>query len=247
MTGMNWRHVIRTGLLMSLIVLLVSIIGMVETFDERDLVVGYLTLGQLLLFAPAPRRLPHRGPRSPDAALCRRSLRPGRRSGGRSPHPARPAGIGLARHPNLFSNISPALLDIPEQRTRGDDHQDWPATVGMGLLGLIGAAIHLVPGAFAGPPAHGPPDHQRPSLCFSDVPLQHRPNELLDRSIVRILLPAPPGLTPAAAVGAFVISLPPRLLVGLFQPDRPNCRQPRSLRPGRPVTAASPLWPCWCC
>ena len=61
MAGINWRHVIRTGLLMGLVVLVASAIGMVEAFDERDLVVGYLTLGQLLLFAPALFAGYHRG------------------------------------------------------------------------------------------------------------------------------------------------------------------------------------------
>ena len=38
---------------MGVVVLMASVIGMVQTFDERDMIEGLLTLGQLLLFAPA--------------------------------------------------------------------------------------------------------------------------------------------------------------------------------------------------
>ncbi|MDT8305914.1 MAG: branched-chain amino acid ABC transporter permease, partial [Anaerolineae bacterium] len=44
------RHTIRTGLIAGLVVLSVSAIGMVQTFNSRDIVTGVLTLGQLLLF-----------------------------------------------------------------------------------------------------------------------------------------------------------------------------------------------------
>lgn len=44
------RHTIRTGLIAGLAVLSVSAIGMVQTFNSRDIVTGVLSLGQLLLF-----------------------------------------------------------------------------------------------------------------------------------------------------------------------------------------------------
>lgn len=50
MTGLHVRKAIRIGLLFGVIALSVSAIGMVETFNERDVISGVLTLGQILLF-----------------------------------------------------------------------------------------------------------------------------------------------------------------------------------------------------
>lgn len=51
MSQIDIRHVARTGLLFGVVAASVSAIGMVQTFDERDLVTGVLTLGQILLFS----------------------------------------------------------------------------------------------------------------------------------------------------------------------------------------------------
>ncbi|MCO5180636.1 MAG: hypothetical protein M9896_11405 [Candidatus Promineofilum sp.] len=206
MTGMNWRHVIRTGLLMSLIVLLVSIIGMVETFDERDLVVGYLTLGQLLLFAPALfggyRTVAREARRSPVSTLLG-----GLVAGLIVAVPLILLVLLASAWPGIrtyFPNISPALLDILSNGQRATTTGIGLLLLEMGLLGLIGAAIHLVPGALRRPLLTALLITSAVAL-FSDVPLNIA-NELLDRSIVRILF-GTKGLTLAAAVGAFVISL----------------------------------------
>ena len=50
----DWRPVLRHGLLAGVIALSLCAIGMVEAFNERQLISGVLTLGQVLLFsAPA--------------------------------------------------------------------------------------------------------------------------------------------------------------------------------------------------
>ena len=50
MAGTDIRRSINVGLLFGLIALSVSAIGMVETFDEKDIISDVLSLGQLLLF-----------------------------------------------------------------------------------------------------------------------------------------------------------------------------------------------------
>ncbi|MBP6016400.1 MAG: hypothetical protein KA586_06740 [Candidatus Promineofilum sp.] len=206
MTGMNWRHVIRTGLLMSLIVLLMSVIGMVETFDKRDLIGGYLTLGQLLLFTPAL----FGGYRTVDRDARRgvvSTLLGGLVAGLIVAIPLILLILLASAWPGIrtyFPNISPSLIDILSNGQGVTAASIGLLLLEMGLLGLIGAAIHLVPGAI-----------RRPLITallvtgaialFSDVPLNIA-NELLERSVVRILF-GTKGLTLAAAVGTFVISL----------------------------------------
>jgi branched-chain amino acid transport system permease protein len=45
------RKAVRYGLIAGLVAASVSAIGMVETFNERDIITGVITLGQLLLFS----------------------------------------------------------------------------------------------------------------------------------------------------------------------------------------------------
>ncbi len=47
-----WKNFIRLGLLAGIISLFLSLIGMVGTFDERQIIGGVITLGQILLFGP---------------------------------------------------------------------------------------------------------------------------------------------------------------------------------------------------
>ncbi len=48
----DWRKLIRAGFFAGLFTLYVSLVGMVETFSEREIIFGILTLGELLIFAP---------------------------------------------------------------------------------------------------------------------------------------------------------------------------------------------------
>lgn len=49
----DWQSVIRTGLIAGIVVVFVSAIGMLESFNEREVVRDWLTLGQVILLAPA--------------------------------------------------------------------------------------------------------------------------------------------------------------------------------------------------
>ena len=50
MSQLDLRKTAKLGLIAGVVILSVSAIGMVETFDERDIITGVFTLGQLLLF-----------------------------------------------------------------------------------------------------------------------------------------------------------------------------------------------------
>ena len=51
-TRFDWGQIVRLGLLMGTVALSLSLIGMVDTFDERNIIGGVLTLGQIMLFGP---------------------------------------------------------------------------------------------------------------------------------------------------------------------------------------------------
>ncbi len=52
-TRFDWGQIVRLGLLMGTVALSMCLIGMVDTFDERHIIGGALTLGQIMLFGPA--------------------------------------------------------------------------------------------------------------------------------------------------------------------------------------------------
>jgi branched-chain amino acid transport system permease protein len=204
MNAINWRRVIRTGLILGVVVLTASAIGMVETFDEREMIQGILTLGQLLLYTPA--------------------LYAGFLVVGSGKQPTAPsllagfvAGLVAAIPPVLlvvlatvwtdirdyFVNISPALIEI---LTFGRDPVEGSLIL-MGImagLGLLGAAIHLLPVRVRRPLVNATLVTLTIAL-FSDVPLNIA-NQFFERNIVRQFF-ATRGLTVMATVLLFVLSL----------------------------------------
>ncbi|MBP9501855.1 MAG: hypothetical protein KBF17_06840 [Candidatus Promineofilum sp.] len=206
MTRENWRRIVRIGLLMGLLILMTSVIGMVETFNERPLVVGYLTLGQLLLFIPALfsgyLSVPAGEHRVPLMRLVG-----GLVTGLLAAIPVVLLILLASSWPGIrtyFVNVSPKLINeiLLSGMAMGPGIGLLVAEIA--ILGLVGAAIHLVPDRFS-----------RPVLIalivtvtfalFSDVPLNIA-NQLMERKTVRILFGAK-GITPLAAVLVFAISL----------------------------------------
>lgn len=205
MSGIDWRRTIRIGLLLGVVVLVASVIGMVQKFNERSLIVGVLTLGQLLLYIPA--------------------LFAGYQVGGKQDHapwaPALISGlvaglftalpvIGLiflaSAWPGIrsyFPNISPALIEILTFGQGAVAGSLMLAGV-MAGLGLLGAALHLIPERVRRPFVVAALVTLGVGL-FSDVPLNIA-NQLLPRSIVRLLL-GTKGITVMAAVIVFAIAL----------------------------------------
>ena len=205
MNTINWRRVIQVGLIMGVVVLIASIIGMVQTFDERDMIEGLLTLGQLLLFAPA---------------FYGGFLVAGKDER-RAPVPTLLAGLlagALAAVPvvllvalagfwktirDYFVNISPQLIEI---LTFGRESLAGSLLLlgVMAGLGLIGAAIHLIPQRFRRPFINATLFTLIFSL-FSDVPLNIA-NQFFSRDLVRLVFPSK-GITVVAALVIFVLAL----------------------------------------
>lgn len=203
MASQNWRTTVKYGLLAGMVVMLMAAIGMIEAFDERDLIVGYLTLGQVLLFM-SPAIVGY---------LVTRE--------GAKPLPAVLNGLVaglLASVPlvllillttvwtnirSYFVNISPKLIEI---LTFGQGPYKGSLILAgiMIAFGIIGALFHLIPIRIRKPLLIAITATLLVAL-FSDVPLNIA-NELLPREIVRQLL-GTKGIMPVTAVAVFAISL----------------------------------------
>ena len=48
-----WKHSIKTGLIGGVVAVLVALIGMVETFNQRDIIDSVISMGQILLLLVA--------------------------------------------------------------------------------------------------------------------------------------------------------------------------------------------------
>ncbi|HRW05178.1 MAG TPA: hypothetical protein P5121_08805 [Caldilineaceae bacterium] len=49
-----WKQTVQIALIAGAVTLSAAVIGLIETFDQRDIIAGILTLGEILLFAAAP-------------------------------------------------------------------------------------------------------------------------------------------------------------------------------------------------
>ena len=203
MTQEELRNAVRMGLLAGVITLSVSAVGMVESFDQRDLITGVFTLGQLLLFS-APLVASYILTKSDEETKGSVVL-----SG---------AVIGLFTAVPLILlilltliwptirdslvNVSPDLIKI---LTLGSSEivGSILLAVVMAVLGAVGAAIHMLP------------DNARKPLInavtwtlgvgmLSEVLLNIlRP--LLGRNLIRILF-GTKGVTPLVAVITFILA-----------------------------------------
>lgn len=205
MTGTNWRRVVRIGLLFGVVVLTTSAIGMVQKFNERSLIVGVLTLGQLLLYVPA-LYAGYLSTGNLDNMRAGPSLLAGLVAGVLASLPVIGLILLASAFPgirNFFPNISPALV---QTLTFGQGPVVGSLMLAgiMALLGLAGAALRLVPRRIRQPFVIAALVTLGLGL-FSDVPLNIA-NQLLPRSTVRLLL-GTKGITPLAAVIVFAISL----------------------------------------
>ena len=140
-----WSEVIRTGLLSGAVSLLICLVGMSEDFDDRAIVYGLVTMGEILTFAPI-------------AVLAYSAGR--RWQGGRTTVPVAgllsgacggvvlAALVGIGQVINLremLINASPVLYDI---LTFGLGlAAGIPMLIlGSALIGAVAAALFLIPG-----------------------------------------------------------------------------------------------------
>ena len=198
------RYAVRIGLLTGVVVLMTCVVGMVEAFDERDLIAGFLTLGQVLLFVPplyAGYLAAGRGDQKPASGLLS-----GLVAGLMTALPVIGLILVASVWPNIreyFVNISPRLIEILTFE-RGTVVGSVLLAVVMTAMGLAGATLQLIPVRV-----------RRPIITalmvtllfalFSDVPLNIA-NEFLPRTTVRLFF-GTKGITLIAAVVIFFISL----------------------------------------
>lgn len=152
MSQIDLRHVARTGLIAGVAAASVSAIGMVQTFDGRDLFTGILSLGQVLLFAAsglagyyAARRHASAGQGSVIAS--------GVLAGFLASLPVLAIILLSVLFPNIRNklvNISAVLIDI---LTFGLGPALGSLTLAgvMSALGLIGALVVITPERFKRP------------------------------------------------------------------------------------------------
>jgi branched-chain amino acid transport system permease protein len=112
----NWQFSVRMGLLLGVAVLYTGVIGMIVSFDNREIINGVLTLGQVLVFAPAIAAgyLVTRAGQKAAAASTQQTLLLGTLAGLVTAVPIL-ALMLLTEMINvraMFVNVSPALRDI---------------------------------------------------------------------------------------------------------------------------------------
>jgi branched-chain amino acid transport system permease protein len=148
-SAINWQFSVRTGLLLGVAVLYTSVIGMVVSFDNRQIVSGVLTLGQVLVFAPAIAAgfLVTRAAQKAETAAKQQTLLLGTLAGLVTAVPVLALMLlaELIDVRAMFVNVSPALRDIIILG------QDSVAIGGillallMAVGGLAGAGVPYVP------------------------------------------------------------------------------------------------------
>ena len=146
MSQLDLRKTAKLGLIAGIVILSVSAIGMVETFDERDIITGVLTLGQLLLYS-APLIVGYMVWDKKENVSKGIILTRGAIAGFLSALPV----IGLIFVTLLWPtirdslvNVSPALIEILTFG-QGPVVGSLILLLVMTVLGIVGAAFHILP------------------------------------------------------------------------------------------------------
>ena len=206
MSQTDLRNAVRIGLLVGVVALSVSAIGMIESFDQRDLITGVFTLGQLLLFS------------APFAAgyLVTRTEKPGA-ARGTAVLQGVIAGFFTAVPPialllltlawpdirNSLVNVSPELIDI---LTFGSGQVVGSLVLAavMIILSVAGASVHVLSASVRKPLSAGL-IWMLGAGMLSEVLLNIlRP--LLGRQLTRVFF-GTKGITPLIAVIIFVLAI----------------------------------------
>jgi branched-chain amino acid transport system permease protein len=208
MSQFNFKKTAQLGLISGIIVLSVSAIGMVQTFDERDIITGVLTLGQLLLFS-APiitGYLAWNRQKEENVSAGIVVLR-GTLVGFLSAVPV----IGLIAltrvWPNIrdsLVNVSPALIEILTFGL-GPGLGSLLLLAVMTIMGTIGAAFDLLPKKVQKPLFTGVIWVLAIGLLSEILLLILRP--FTARDLQRLLFGARGGITVQTAVIVFIIAL----------------------------------------
>jgi branched-chain amino acid transport system permease protein len=206
MSQMDFRKTVQIGLVAGMVALSVCAIGMVETFDDRAIITGVISLGQLLLYSipliaayltvNSEENESKSGPTLLNGALV----------GFLTALPVVGLIILEAIWPTIrdyLVNVSPALIEI---LTFGQD-----PLVGsiilvllMTALGIIGAALHLLPERFQKPLLSGTLWTLGIGL-FADTLVNTDVIQFVPRQVIRVFFDTK-GITPLAAVIIFVVA-----------------------------------------
>jgi len=200
---LDWRSLVRLGLLAGVIAFSLCTIGMVETFNERELISGVFTVGHVLLFA-VPAGVGYLCAKDSSKSKRIAVLASGFIVGLFSALPLIVLVL-LVRAIDLrelgLVNMSPALGDLLTFNLGG--------VVGSlvlmaltGVLGLAGSAVHVMPDRIRRPLMNGVLGTLGVGL-FSDIVIALLRN-LFGRGAVRLLFAAG-SLKPGVGIGLFII------------------------------------------
>ncbi len=206
MEQLDIRKTVQLSLIGGLVAVSVCAIGMVETFNNRDIITGVLSLGQLLLYS-IPILVGYMVVRSKA-----NNLKPGPTlvSGALAGFVTALPVVGLIILQTLWPsirdslvNVSPALIEI---LTFGQD-----SLVGtiilvllMSALGMIGAAFHLLPKRFKKPLLAGTLWTLGIGL-FADTLVNMNIIQIVPRPVLRVFF-STKGVKPLSAVIIFLVA-----------------------------------------
>lgn len=203
MSQLSMRRTVQIGLIAGLVALSICAIGMVVAFDERDIITGVLSLGQLLLFG-IPLIVGYMIVRGNGEVRAGSAILHGLVAGFFVALPLIGLIILSLIWPNIreaLPNVSPDLINI---LTFGQD--PIPGSVILALvmmvLGALGAAFHLLPERIQKPLFSGVAWTLGIGL-FSEVLINiFRP---FPRQFTRIIF-GTTGITPLLAVIIFIVA-----------------------------------------
>ncbi len=201
--GPNWRTIVRNGLIGGVIALYLSVIGMVEAFDARNLVGTLFSTGDILLIA------------GPFAAglLTARSFREEKPwivllfglAGGALASVFQVALVFLESVVDLrfmFISVSPGLMEILKFGQEGLVAGSLILAAVYALMGLIGAGFFLLPNAISRALSSGVTVTLLVGLLSDNV--SQILNQFFERSFVNLLIQQK-SLNPVVALILFVV------------------------------------------
>ncbi len=203
MSQLNMRRTIRLGLLAGVVAVSVSAIGMAVTFDERDIITGLLTLGQILLYS-IPLLIGYIVVRGDDEVKVGPGLLNGLVAGLFTALPLVALILLTVIWPGIrvaMPNVSPVLIEFLTF-DQGEVVGSILLILIMMILGALGAGFHLLPERVQKPLLSGITWTLGIGL-FSEILINiFRP---FPRQLIRIIF-GTKGIQPLLAVIIFVVA-----------------------------------------
>ncbi len=205
MTQLELRNAVRMGLLAGVIILSISAVGMVESFDQRDLITGVFTLGQLILFS-VPFVVGYLVTKNEHDEAKGSAVVYGAMVGVLTAVPLIALILLTLIWPtirNSFVNVSPDLIGILSLGSSPVMGSILLAVV-MTVLGAVGAAVHILPEKVRQPFINGLGWMLGVGM-LSEVLLNIlRP--ILGRGLIRLFF-GTKGVTPLVAIIVFILAI----------------------------------------